>query len=45
MTQWMNVLWNNSFINLMQLPLLHEKIGAIAIIAESSLMAGRPADH
>ena len=28
--QWINVLWNSSFVNLMQLPLLCEKLGAIA---------------
>ena len=26
MVQWINILWNNSFINPMQLPLLHEKL-------------------
>ena len=42
MMQWINILWNNSFINLMRLPLLCEKIGALAIV-ELGLTAGRPA--
>ena len=40
MAQWINILWNNSFVNPMQLPLLCEKTGALAIV-EPGLMAGR----
>ena len=40
MAQWINILWNNSFINPMRLPLLCEKTGALAIV-EPGLMAGR----
>ena len=40
MAQWMNVLRNNGFINLMQLPLLCEKTGALAIVK-----LGLTADH
>ena len=32
MVQWINALRNNSFVNLMRLPLLCEKIGALAIM-------------
>ena len=39
MTQWINALQNNSLINLMRLPLLYEKTGALAIV-ELGLMAG-----
>ena len=42
MAQWINILWNNSFVNLMQLPLLRDKTEALAIV-ESGLMAGRQA--
>ena len=31
MVQWMNLHWNNSFVNQMQLPLLCEKSGAILL--------------
>ena len=40
MVQWINFLWNNSFVNPTQLPLLCEKTGALAIV-EPGLMAGR----
>ena len=40
MAQWINVFWNNSFINLMRLPLLCKKTGVLAIV-EPGLMAGR----
>ena len=45
MAQWTNVLRNNSFVNLMQLPLLQlpllcEKTGALAIVE-----LGRTASH
>ena len=40
MAQWINVLWNNSFINLTRLPLLCRNFKAIAL-AEPGLMAGR----
>ena len=39
MSQWINILLNNSFVNLMQLPLLCEKTGAIAL-AQPGLTAG-----
>ena len=39
MTQWINVLWNNGFVNPMHLPLLCEKTGALAIV-ELGLTAG-----
>ena len=42
MAQWINVLRNNGFVNPMQLPLLCEKTGALAIV-EQGLMAGRQA--
>ena len=32
LAQWINVLWNNSFVNPMRLPLLCEKTGALAIV-------------
>ena len=41
MALWINFLRNNNFVNLMRLPLLHEKTGALAIV-EPGLMAGRP---
>ena len=44
MAQWINVLWNNGFVNLTQLPLLCEKTGAVAIV-ELGLTAGRLADR
>ena len=44
MVQWINVFWNNSFINLTQLSLLCEKTGSLAIV-EPCLMAGRYADQ
>ena len=44
MTQWINVLWNNSFANLIRLPLLCEKTGALAIV-KLGLTAGRPLDR
>ena len=37
--QWINVLQNNGFVNVTQLPLLCEKTGALAIV-EPGLMAG-----
>ena len=39
MAQWINVLWNNSFVNLMQLPLLCRNSRAVAL-AEPGLTAG-----
>ena len=39
MAQCMNILRNNSFVNLMRLPLLREKTGALAIV-ELGLTAG-----
>ena len=40
MAQWINVLWNNGFMNPTWIPLLCEKTGAIAIV-EPGLMASR----
>ena len=40
MAHWINVLRNNSFVNLMRLPLLCEKNRALAIV-EPGLTAGR----
>ena len=40
MAQWINVLWNNGFVNPMRLPLLCEKTGALAIV-ELGLTSGR----
>ena len=42
MAQWINVLWNNSFVHQTRLPLLCEKTGALAIV-ELGLTAGRQA--
>ena len=42
MVLWINFIWNNSFINPTQLPLLCEKTGTLAIM-EPGLMAGRQA--
>ena len=39
MVQWVSILQNNSFINPMQLPLLCEKTGAIAL-AQPGLITG-----
>ena len=39
MAQWINVLWNNSFVNPMRLPLLRRYSRAIAL-AEPGLTAG-----
>ena len=44
MVQWINVLWNNSFVNPTQLPLLCRNSRAIAL-AEPGLMAGWLADE
>ena len=40
MSQWINTLWNNSFVNPMRLALLCEKTGAPAIV-EPGLTAGQ----
>ena len=40
MAQWINVLQSNRFVNLMQLTLLCEKWGALAIV-KPGLTAGR----
>ena len=42
MAQWINILRNNSFINLTQLPLLCEKTEALAVV-KLCLTVGRPA--
>ena len=41
MAQWMNLHWNNSFINRMQLPLLCEKSGAILLGFTAGSLAAR----
>ena len=42
MAQWINVLWNNGFVNPMRLLLLYENTRALAIV-EPGLTAGRQA--
>ena len=42
MAQWINVLWNNDFLNPTRLPLLCEKTEALAIV-EPGLTGGREA--
>ena len=42
MMQWMNLHWNNSFANWMQLPLLYEKSGVVLLVLVG-LMAASPA--
>jgi len=44
MAQWLNLLWNSSFVNLMPLPFLCEKSGAIALVLPG-LTAGRLASQ
>ena len=44
MVQWINVLQNNSFVNLTQLPLLCRNSRAVAL-AQPGLTAGSPADE
>ena len=44
MAQWMNVLWNNSFVNPMWLPLLFRNSRAVAL-AQPGLMSGLLADR
>ena len=49
MAQWINVLWNNGFVNPgmvnpTRLPLLCEKTGVLAIV-EPGLTARRPGGH
>ena len=41
MAQWINFLWNSSFVNATRLPLLCEKTGVLAIV-ELGLTTGRP---
>ena len=41
MTQWINILQKNSFVNPTRLTLLCEKTGVLAIV-ELDLTAGRP---
>ena len=40
MAQWINIHWNSSFVNLTQLPLLCERIGAI-VLAQPGFTASR----
>ena len=42
MAQWIDVFQNSSFVNLLQLPFLCEKTGAVALV-QSGFMAGSPA--
>ena len=42
MVQWINGLWNNSFVNRLWLSFLCKKIGAVALV-QLGLMAGRQA--
>ena len=44
MAQWMNIHWNNSFVNRTRLPLLCEKIGAFLLVLVG-LMAGQQSDE
>ena len=44
MAQWINVLWNNSFINPLRSPLLCKQTGAVALV-QVRLMAGCQADE
>ena len=44
MVQWINVLWNNSFVNPMRLPLLSRNSIAVALV-EPGLTAGWLADE
>ena len=40
MAQWINVFWNDSFVNPTRLPFLTDKTGALVIV-EPGLTAGR----
>ena len=40
MALWLNFLWNSSFVNLTQLPLLCEETGALAIVELGLRQAG-----
>ena len=42
MAQWINVFWNDGFVNPTQLPFLSEKTGALATV-ELGFTAGRQA--
>ena len=44
MAQWVNCLWNNSFVNPPSLPLLYETSGAVHLVL-LGLMAGWQADE
>ena len=44
MVEWINLHWNNSFVNWMRLPLLREKSGAILLVLVG-LTAGRQASR
>ena len=44
MVLWINIFWNNGFVNPTRLPLLCEKTGALAIM-EPDLTASRRADR
>ena len=41
MVWWINILRNNGFVNSTRLPLLCEKTGALAVVEQLGLMAGR----
>ena len=44
MAQWINILWNNGFVNPRRLLFVCEKTGALAIV-EPGLTAGWQAGH
>ena len=45
MVQWMNLHWNNSFVNWTRLPLLCEKSGTILLVLVVLWQAGRQLDE
>ena len=45
MVQWINVLWNNSFVNPTDYPLFCKKTGVLAIVGLGLMAGGRPADQ
>ena len=42
MEQWINILWNNSFVNPMQLSLLSEKTRALPMVEPGLTAGSRP---
>ena len=45
MVQWVNPLWNNSFVNPPPLPLLYEISGALHLAQPNLTAGGRQADE